>query len=256
MESDLTQSELFAKLWAWGDKNKKQLLWGLIALVVVGVIIAFWMAHKSETQNDANYALSKVTSRTVVPGTPEPTPDALLKVASDYPDTDAAQRALLLAAGDLFTQGKYDVAQAQFQKFIQQYNDSAFAGQAALGVAACYDAEGKTSDAVSAYDGVINRYQSQNVVPQAKLSMARLLEGQGKFKDARSALEELARGYPGTIGSEAAMRLQELNAAHPELQPTNALPQMTTPTVRPAVPAVTPTAPATPVPATTNLKKP
>lgn len=245
MESDVTQSALIYKLWVWADRNKKQLLYGLAALVVVGVIVAFWMAHKSETQNDANYALSKLTSRTANPNAPEPTADALLKVASDYPDTEAAQRALLLAGGDLFAQGKYDVAQAQFQKFIQQYNSSPFAGQAALGVASCYDAEGKTNDAVSGYEAVISRYPSQNVVPQAKLGMARLLEAQGKFREARTALEDLTHTYPGTITSEAASRLVALNAAHPEMAPTNA----------PAMPGM-PTVSSLPASGTTNHKAP
>ena len=128
MESDVTQSALFYKLWAWGDKNKKQLLWGLIALVAVGIIVAFWMAHESEKQNDANYALSKLMSRVGMPNAPQPTADSLLKVTSDYPATEAGQRALILAAADLFAEGKYDDAQAKFQKFIQEYNSSPFAG--------------------------------------------------------------------------------------------------------------------------------
>jgi predicted negative regulator of RcsB-dependent stress response len=267
MDTDVTQSALFYKLWAWGDKNRKQLLYGLIALVVVGIVVAFWLAHKSETQNDANYALSKLTTHVNAPNAPDPTPDALLKITSDYPNTDAAQRALLLGAAELFASGKYDIAQAQFQKFLKDYNSSHFAAQAALGVAACYDAQGKTNDAVSGYEAVINRYPSQNVVPQAKLGMARLLEAQGKFKEARAELEDLTHSYPGTISSEAVTRLQELNAAHPEVKPTTALPQTMTPTVAPAsppatvvipaAPTTTPAAPAvTPAPATTNSKAP
>jgi predicted negative regulator of RcsB-dependent stress response len=244
MESDVTQSATFYKLWAWGDKNKKQLLWALIALVVVGVIAAFWFAHHSELQNDANVALSKLTNRTAA-NTPEATPDALLKVASDYAGTDAAQRALLLAAADLFAQGKYDVAQAQFQKFQQEYSGSPFVAQAALGIAACYEAQGKTSDAISGYDNVANRYANQNVAAQAKLGLARLYEAQGKFKESRTALEELSRTYPGTIGMEANSLLQQLNATHPEAPATNS----------PAA-IVAPVAPAHPAVTTTNLKAP
>ena len=255
MESDAKQLALIDKLWIWGDKNKKQLVYGLIALAVVGVVVAFWLAHKTESQNDANFALSKLTTRTSA-AAPEPTPDDYLKLASDYPDTDAAQRALLLAATGLFTEGKYDVAQAQFQKFLQQYNSSPLVSQAALGVAACYDAQGKTNDALSAYDSVVNRYPNQNVVPQAKLGVARLLEAQGKFKEAKSAFEELSRAFAGTISSEAATRLQELNAAHPELQPTNASPQTMTPAVTSVVPKVTPVTPVPPAATTTNLKVP
>ena len=221
MESDLTQSALFYKLWAWGDKNKKQLLWGLIALVVVGIGIAFWLAHQSEKQNDANDALSKLTSQGVVSGKAEPAPDAMLKVATDYSDTAAGQRALLLGASALFDAGKYDEAQARFQQFIKDYSDSPFMSQAAYGMATCYDAEGKTNDAVSAYQSIVDRYQNQNVAPQAKLALARLLEGQGKFSEARNNLEDILRSVQGTTASEAAGRLEQLNAAHPAVETTN-----------------------------------
>jgi predicted negative regulator of RcsB-dependent stress response len=256
MESDVTQSAIFYKLWAWGDKNKKQLLWGLIAVAVIGVIVAFWLAHKNETQNDANYALSRLTNR-MSPTTPEATPDDLLKLAADYPGTDAAQRAQLLAASDLFVQGKYDVAQGQFQKFIQDHNSSPLVSEAALGIAACQDAQGKTAEAYSSYDSVANRYPGQPVVAQAKLAMARLLEAQGKFKEARTTLEDLSHTMAGAMSSEAMVRLQELNAAHPELQPTNTLPQTTAPLMKPVSPPATPSAPmVAPAAPTTNLKTP
>jgi predicted negative regulator of RcsB-dependent stress response len=233
MESDVTESALFYKLWAWGDKNKKQLLWGLIALVVVGMGIAFWLAHQSEMQNDANDALSKLTNRGFSASTPEPTPEALLKLAADYPNTDAAQRSLLLGAAALFDAGKYDEAQAQFQKFLKDYSDSPLVGQAALGAAACLDAQGKTNDAASAYQSVIDRYPNQNVVPQARLSLARLLEAQGKIKEARNNLEEILHTSSGTIGSEAAAHLQELNTAHPEVTATNASSSSPVPSLNP-----------------------
>src|SRR5258708_10177417 len=102
MESDATESALLYKLWAFGEKNKKQLLWGLIAVVVVGLGVAFWLAHQSELQNDAGDALSKLTNQGLSSRAAEPTPEALLKVAADYPNTTAGQRALLLVAADLF----------------------------------------------------------------------------------------------------------------------------------------------------------
>lgn len=221
MESDVTQSELLYKLYAWGDKNKKFLLGVLVALVIVGIGVAFWFSHQNEEQTDANNALSKLTTQET-PTAPEPTPEALLGVAGNYAGTAAAQRALLLAAGGLFDAGKYDEAQAQFRKFVQDYSDSPFAAQAALGLAACMDAENKTNDAVTAYQGVADHYAQQNVAASAKMALARLMVAQGKFSDARNYLQEVARTYPAPTGSEAAEQLQELDAAHPEPQPTNA----------------------------------
>jgi predicted negative regulator of RcsB-dependent stress response len=216
MESDIAESALFYKLWAWGEKNKKQLLWGVTAVVVVGLGIAFWLAHQSEKQNDANNALSKLTGQAAFSSATQPAPEGLLKVAADYPDTEAGQRALLLGAAGLFETGKYDEALARFQQFIKDYNESPLMSQAAFGVAACYDAQGKTNDAISAYQSVIDRYPNQNVTPQAKLALGRLFEGQGKYTEARSNFQDVLRSSQGTIASEAGTRLQELNVAHPE----------------------------------------
>src|SRR5215469_1224299 len=173
MESDVTQPALIDKLWVWGDAHKKQLLIGSVAVLVVGLGIAFWLAHQSQEQTDANYALSKLVAKAISPNAPAPGADALLKVGNDYPGTDAGQRALLLAAADLFADGKYDAARGQFQRFLQEHGDSPFAGQAALGLAATMDAQGRTQDAINAYRSAADHYsQDWNVAPQAKLALA------------------------------------------------------------------------------------
>jgi predicted negative regulator of RcsB-dependent stress response len=249
MESDLTESALLYKLWAWADKNRKQLVYGVIALAVAGAILAFYMVHANEKQNDANNALSKLTSHGVTANSAPPTPAALLQVAKDFPGTDAAERATLLGAADLFASGKYDEALAHFQQFIKDHGDSPLAAQAALGLASSQDALGKVNEAITSYQGIVDKYPNQNVAPQARLALARLLESQGKFKEARAQLEELARSYPGTITSQAVAQLQQLNAAHPELTATNrvTVPPATSLSTTPAAAASTPavTTPAT-----------
>lgn len=209
-------------------------------MVVLGLGIAFWLVHENQKQNDANEALSKLAGQSMTPPGTGPSPDALLKVTADYSDTDAGQRALMLGAVALFDGGKYDEAQARFQQFLKDYSESPFVSQAAFGVAACYDAQGKTQDAISGYQGVVDRYPNQNVGPQAKLALGRLLEGQGKFTEARSNFQEVLRSSQGTIASEAASRLQELNTAHPEtLESTNRSVAPTAPAM-PAAPVLNP----------------
>ncbi|HLX68186.1 MAG TPA: tetratricopeptide repeat protein, partial [Verrucomicrobiae bacterium] len=149
MESDVTQPPLMDKLWVWGDAHKKQLLIALAAVLVVGLGIAFWLTHQSQQQINANDALSKLAVQAILPSASAPSAGALLKVAADFPGTDAAQRAILLGASELFAQGKYDEALGQFQRFLQEHGDSPFAGQAALGVAASMEAQGRTQDAIN-----------------------------------------------------------------------------------------------------------
>lgn len=223
MDSDVTESAVFYRLWDWGEAHRKQLLIVLIAVIVVGLGIAFHLVHQNQLQIDANTALSRLMVRTS-PNEPEPTAQSFLKVAADYPNTDAGQRAQLLGASTLFVDGKYDEARGQFQRFLEAHSDSPFAGQATLGVAASLEAQGKTDEAINAYRNVADHYQSPNVWPQAKMALARLLEGQRKFSDAESQLEDVARAYPPQVPAsmEARQRLGELVTEHPELMPTNA----------------------------------
>jgi len=251
MDSDVTQSAFFYNLLDWAEAHKKQLFIGLIAVVVVGVGLAFYFVHQGQVQDDANNALSKLLVRTS-PNTPEPTPENFMKVANDFPNTDAGKRALLLAASALFTEGKYDEARGYFQRFLQEHADSPFAGQAALGIAASMEAQGKLEDAINAYRNAADRYQTPNVAPQAKMAMARLYQSQGKLTDARDQLEQIVQNqnYGPPVASEARNQLEQLLMAHPELMPTNAPPQpppMMRTTPAPTAPPARTAPPASPI---------
>ena len=79
-------------------------------------------------------------------------------VANQYRGTGAAERAGLLGAGALFTEGKYTEAQTEFNKFLSGYPDSSWAGEAAYGVAASLEALNKRDEALTAYQNVtVNR---------------------------------------------------------------------------------------------------
>jgi TolA-binding protein len=231
MESDAGQLPLSHKAWAWFEANKKQTILGAAILLVVGVIVAFFLYRQNEQELAASEALSNVAlpQLTGASGRAE-TAEAYLKVAATYPKSTAAARALLLAAGSWFAEGKYLEAKVQFDRFAREHRDSPFMGQALLGVAACQDAQGKTNEAMAAYKNLIDHHPGENVVPQARFALGCLYEAQNDPEKARNQFEEVARENPyGSLGSEAGMRLEELKMKYPKLwpaapMPTNALP--------------------------------
>jgi TolA-binding protein len=231
MESEVAQLPLWQKAWAWFEANKRQTLWSAGGLVVVGLVIAFFMYRQNETDVAASEALSGV-AMPQLSGVPRgDMADAYLKVAATYPNTPAGARAILLAAGSLFVEGKYPEAKTQFERFTREHRDSPFLGEALLGVAACLDAQGKSSEAITAYKDLIDRHSGDPVLPQARFALARLYEAQNKPEQARNLFEEVERSNPyGSLGSEAGMRLEELKIKYPNLAApvattmTNALP--------------------------------
>jgi TolA-binding protein len=231
MESDAGQIPISHKAWAWFEANKRQALWGTGIILVVGVIVAFFLYRQNEEEVAASEALSNVSVPQLA-GTASraDTAEAYLKVAATYPKSRAGARALLLAAGSLFTEGKYAEAKTQFERFRREYSDSPFMGEALLGIGACLDADGKGRDAIAAYKDLIDHRPGDVVLPQAKFALGRLYEANSEPEKARNQFEEVARENPySSLGSEAGMRLEELNMKYPQLMPatptpTNALP--------------------------------
>jgi predicted negative regulator of RcsB-dependent stress response len=234
MQSDVSHLTLQDQFLTWFEKNKRQLMFGTVAVAVIGLIAGIYVWRQNETQVDASQALSKVASIAYVSGTQAGMTEALLKVANDYAGTEAARRAVLMAAGNYFADGNYKDAQTQFEKFLRDYRDSAFAGQALLGVAACKDAQGKVEDAVAAYKDIADHHSADSVAPQARFALGRLYEQQKKPELARELYQQVAQMDPnGSIGSEAGMRLAELYSKNPSLIPAK-VPAMARPAVAPA----------------------
>ncbi len=231
MQTDVTQSASFYKLWAWFETNKKQVSYGAAGLLVVGLIAWFWLWRQSEQEVNASEALSNVSSPQLGGAGARPdVADAYLKVAASYPNSSAGARAQLLAAGSLFVEGKYPEAQAQFEKFMRDHRDSPFLGEALLGAASSLDAQGKTNEAKTAYENIKDHHPNEYVAAQAKFALAGMYEAQNKPELALPLFEDIARTDPyGSLGSEAGMRSEELKVKYPNLvppaiAPTNSMP--------------------------------
>jgi TolA-binding protein len=218
MPSEVAELPLSHKAWAWFETNRKQALWGIVIAAGLGLIIWFILWQQGQKEVNASEALSRLYL--VTPAGLEARPDAAayLKVAAEYPKSNAGARALLLAAGSYFIDKKYPEAKLHFERFTREHRESPFMGQALLGVAACLDAQGKTNEATVAYKDLVDHHPGESVTPQAKFALARLYEAQGKLELARNLFEEINRSDPyGSLGSEAGMRSEELVAKNPNL---------------------------------------
>ncbi|HOC54959.1 MAG TPA: tetratricopeptide repeat protein [Verrucomicrobiota bacterium] len=232
MEPTVQQLPVSHKLWAWFEANKKPAIVGTVVVLVAALIIAFVLYRRNATEVAASEALSKVPmSQVSAGGSSGITADAYLKVASTYPKSSAAARAVLQAGGILFAEGKYPEAKAQFERFRREYASSPFLGQALLGIASCLNAQGQTNEAMTAYKELIDRRPGDSTLSQARFALARLHEAQNEPEKARNLYEEVERtdAY-GSLGDEARMRLEDLKRNYPALfapaapLPTNAAP--------------------------------
>jgi len=240
METNVAQLPLTDRLWAWLEANKTQAAIGAAVLLAVGLVvwIVVWQGHQREVA--AGEALSSLAVEQILSPPRPNAAEGYLKVASQYPKSQAGARALLLAAGSLFADGKYSEAQAQFEKFTREHRENPFMGEALLGIAASLEAQGKTDAAVAAYKELISRHSADSVVPDAKFALARLYEIQNKPELARDLYLEVERDSRfSSKGIEAGMRVEDLMGKYPRLAPLS-----------------TPVAPPTPILMTNLTVKP
>jgi tetratricopeptide (TPR) repeat protein len=254
---EATETGSLLKLWAWVETNKKQAAWGAGGAIVLALAIWFLLWRHGEQQVKAGEALSQVFVPQLMTGGPArpETVRELLKVAAQYPGSEAGAEATLMAAGDLFTEGKYDQARVEFEKFARLHRASALEASALLGIAACLDAQHKTEQAKTAYKSLIDQHPNDPVTLQAKFSLACIYGAQNMPELERNYLEEVARARSSILSSEAALRLQALFDQHPELAPTAPPPVTLTPTLTAATASNAPPAKA-PAPAPAKAPAP
>jgi predicted negative regulator of RcsB-dependent stress response len=220
MDSEVAQLPLAERAWLWFDTYKRQVALVTVILVIAGLVTWFILWQHEQKQVEAGIALTQVTTSQLEGRAPGAQADAYLKVAKSYPNSTSGARALLLAAGALFSENKFPEAQAQFERFIREYQGSPFMGEALLGVAACLDAEGKTDQAVAAYNDLVTRHSTESFIPQVKFSLAVLYEAQNKPELARDYYQDVERAMPFTaLGNEAGARMEELIQKNPKLAP-------------------------------------
>jgi TolA-binding protein len=211
------EQDLWLQFQAWAETRQRQLRLGGIGLVVAvfALYTATHLAKRKELNaNAAMFALEQFEEGKQILAVD------YLKIATDHHGTAAAERALYLAAGQLFSENKYPEAQQRFEEYLAQYPGSFWAQGARYGVAATLDAQNKTEEALAAYEAVIGQAVGSSEANLAKLSAAVILEAAGKPERALKYYDELIgrdeQGRPSTWAQEADGRKDELLRKFPQ----------------------------------------
>jgi TolA-binding protein len=205
MDAEISQSEQWLRVLAWLEDNWRRVAAVASVIIGVGIVVAFVIWQGAQKQRHASEALSLVLAR------PEAASStALLGIAETHAGTQAAWRAQLLAAGALYREGRFQEAQAEFQKFLAEAPSGPLTSQARFGIAASREALGQVSEAISEYKSIVDNPASGVVIAQARFALGNLYVQQGQPELARAQYEELARVPGSSLAAEAQARLAEL----------------------------------------------
>jgi predicted negative regulator of RcsB-dependent stress response len=219
MQSEPARSHRFYEILAWVEVNRKKLAIAAIIGLALTLVLAIYKWHQGERESKASQALTNLRPPGLVSSNaPSARAEDFLKLADEYRDTQAAERAWLIGAGSLFADGKFTEAQTQFEKFLNDYSKSPWTAQAFFGIAAALDAQNRVDDALAKYQEVITRYPGNSIADQARFSLGRLYEYKNQPRQALASYDEIMRGKASGAWSFAARQQRELLLQkHPEL---------------------------------------
>jgi predicted negative regulator of RcsB-dependent stress response len=207
MDAEISQSEQWLRFVAWVEDNWRRVAAVASVLIGVGIIIAFVVWQGGQKQLQASTALSQVLAAPVAPSSA-----ALLAVAEEHGGTEASHRAMLLAAGALFTEGRFAEAQTQFERVLAEQAGGVGTPQARFGVAACKQSQGQVEAAIADYKSIVDNPASGAVIPQARYALGGLYVKQGQPELARVQYEALSKTPGSSLAAEARTLLTELPA--------------------------------------------
>jgi predicted negative regulator of RcsB-dependent stress response len=169
------------------------------------------------------------------------TPEDMVKVADQFPNTDHATIALLGAAQMSFSKQDYASAITDYQRVMQTVTtDPELRDSAEIGLASAQEASGKADDAITSYLEVARRGIKSPYAPFAYNAAAQIYDQRGDKANEQKILTEAAGLDPDSpFVKQAQEKLKEMEAA--------AQPPISIPVSASAMPP--PTAPATPAPA-------
>jgi hypothetical protein len=256
LQHDVFRDKAMSLMDRVGDKLEgkgKAILYGIAALVAIGLIVGLWSWYSNRKRQEAYRALGRAIEVTTAPVTPSPSPGAT--GLSFMTEKERAERAVkefqAVAAkyGDPYREkAKYFIATNKLSlnrsegiselEALSKSGDEEVSTMAKFALAEAREEDGQHDAAAALYTELAAKNSPVLPADTANLRLASVYEKQGKKKEAADVLFKIveaarkakdAEGKPADQSSaarEAATKLEKLDAARyaqlpPEPPPTD-----------------------------------
>jgi predicted negative regulator of RcsB-dependent stress response len=191
----------------WFRLNQRPVLIGLGGMIAVAAAVFIWQKSAATKIQNAERAFFQAQSATSQ--NPANAVTELEKVATRYAGTSAGDRAGLLAAQSLLTQGKTPEALKRLEALAANGGAQRLGSTIQTLLAAAYENQNKPSEAAKAYLAAAAASQGDARM-QREADAARAFMAAGNTVEAMKLWTALAKDESGPLAAEAHVRLGEL----------------------------------------------
>ncbi len=203
----------------WVRRHQRALTVGIVTLTVVLAASGGFMLLRARSTAEAAALLAgavAITEAPIVPppadaaSAPPPVPGSypsaearleaalpqLLAVADEFPRTSAGLSARYQAAAGLTTLKRYEEAEQQYQRVIDNDPSGLYGRMAELGLAEAAVRDGQHDRAIELFEQVSSRTSSDMPLDAILLQLARAYSAAGRVTDARQTLTRIVEEFP------------------------------------------------------------
>ena len=194
----------------WLTVHSRQVMWGAIALLVVGGGVWFYERSQSIKSQRAETAYFQARQSVEAGNLPLAISD-LQKVVTRYEGTAAGSQAALTLAQAYYDQGKYKEGVEALKKAEDKVAKD-FKASVHVLEAAGYEGLKDFANAAEQYKQAANSTRFPDDKASYQASAARSYQAAGKVAEAKAIWTDLAKSQNTAIAGEARVRLGELSA--------------------------------------------
>jgi TolA-binding protein len=165
-------------------KYRKQIMWGLVLAIVLGLVMAGYRLYRDRRETSASTILSAAKT----------TAD-YEQIISRYGDTAAAASSYLLLADAQRKERKFAEANATLQNFMERFPEHDLIPTARMAIASNLESLGKQDEAFAMYQQITSTNAGSFNAPLALLAQAQILQTKNRIDDARRLCETIITQY-------------------------------------------------------------
>ena len=181
----------------WIKKNRKPVFTTLISVVAVALIIAFVCIRIHLIDVAASDKLDMAT-KVIASGNIEQGISMLGDLINKYKNSPATYRAMIMKAGYLINQQKYDEAENMLRFYIENAKPAIVRPIGYPLLVSIYDDNSNFEKAIEVSKEFLSEYSDNYLVPSVMENMARLYELSGKQEEAKQVYKDIVDKFFGT----------------------------------------------------------
>ncbi len=205
--------DLFSRILV-AASQRRGLLLGLLALVLLigGTGFGVYLYYAREEKRalamleEGNLVYFQVGPSRKTEGSENRAIEIYQSLINRYPNSRAAEVALLHLANLYLHTSRFEKARLEFNRYLERYPRGRFVSFSWLGMAYAYEGEGNYLKSAEAFSRIITNYSKEPLRGEASMGLGRSYEALGKKEQAIEVYNRLSKDLSGSYYGELARR--------------------------------------------------